>query len=97
MNTTCSIYILKCADDSYYVGHAQNVESRMIEHHSRMHDHCYTATRLPIELLYAKEFPTRDEAFNFERQIKGWSRAKKEALIQGGFEAVRALSKKTKK
>ena len=54
---------------------------------------CYTATRLPIQLIFVKEFPSRDEAFRFERQIKGWSRVKKEALISGGFEAVKALSK----
>lgn len=92
----CYVYILKCEDDSYYIGHADNIESRMLAHQTKAYDYCYTATRLPVQLLYVKEFTTRDEAFNFERQIKGWSRAKKEALIQGGFEAVKNLSKHQK-
>jgi len=95
MNTYV-VYILKCADDSYYIGHADNIESRMIAHQTKVYVHCYTATRLPVQLIFVKEFPTRDEAFVFERQIKGWSRAKKDALIQGGFEAVRQLIQQSK-
>lgn len=95
---SCSVYILKCIDDSYYIGHSDNIEERLLAHHTKAYDYCYTATRLPVELLYVEEFPTRDEAFRFERQIKGWSRAKKEALIQGGVETVKTLSgKKFKK
>ena len=93
MNTNCSVYILKCADNSYYIGNTDNIESCMIAHQTKINNYCYTATRLPIELLYVKEFSTQDEAFKFEKQIKGWSRGKKEALINGGFEAVRAYSK----
>lgn len=96
MNIVCHVYILKCADDSYYVGRADNIESRMIAHQTKAYDYCYTASRLLVELIFVKEFATRDEAFNFERQIKGWSRAKKEALIQGGLEAVKAPRKENK-
>ncbi|MDR3550013.1 MAG: GIY-YIG nuclease family protein [Candidatus Babeliales bacterium] len=90
----CFVYILKCADDSYYIGYADDMESRMLAHQAKAYGNCYTATRLPVKLIFVKEFPSRDEAFRFERQIKGWSRAKKDALIAGGFEAVKALSQK---
>ncbi len=96
MNNACFIYILECNDKSYYVGHTDNIDDRMIAHHTKAYDHCYTAIRLPVKLVFIKEFPTRDEAFKFERQIKGWSRVKKEALIQGGFEAVRKLNRDSK-
>ena len=78
------IYILECADKSYYTGHTDNLKKRMYEHEQNVFN-CYTSKRLPIRLVYASEFETRDDAFARERQIKGWSRIKKESLIAGDW------------
>jgi predicted GIY-YIG superfamily endonuclease len=74
-------YILRCADGRYYVGHTDDLERRMQQHHDGSAN-AYTASRRPVELAWAHEFGTRDEAKAAERQLKGWRRAKKEALIQ---------------
>src|SRR4030042_6153215 len=75
------VYILECADGSYYVGHTDNLEKRMAEHEQNIIK-CYTSSRLPVKLVFCSEFPGRDEAFVRERQIKRWSRRKKRALIE---------------
>ncbi|MBW8366044.1 MAG: GIY-YIG nuclease family protein [Rhizobium sp.] len=87
-------YLLRCADGSYYAGHTDDLEKRMGEH---VADVCggYTATRLPVELVWSQECSTRIEALSFERQIKGWSRAKKEALICGDWGEISRLAKST--
>jgi predicted GIY-YIG superfamily endonuclease len=87
------VYILRCADGLYYTGHTTNLELRLAEHQSGEADG-WTSCRLPVELVFAQEMPTKDEAFLAERRIKGWSRAKKEALIAGNWEALRLLAKK---
>jgi predicted GIY-YIG superfamily endonuclease len=87
------VYILKCKDQSYYVGHADDLEKRLSEHTSGAM-HCYTLNRRPIELVFTQEFSTREEAFAAERQLKGWSRAKKEALILNNWRLISCLSKK---
>ena len=87
------VYILKCADGSYYTGHTTNLELRLAEHNAGEIEG-WTRHRLPVELVFAQEMPTKDEAFTAEWQIKGWSRAKKEALIAGDWEMVRLLAKK---
>lgn len=87
------VYILKCADQSYYTGHTDNLERRLQQHHQRLFESCYTASRLPIKLCFAYEFPTRIEALAAERQIKGWSRGKKEALISSDWTTLQKLSK----
>ena len=87
------VYILKCNDNSYYVGHTDNIEKRIAEHHSNEY-HCYTSKRLPIEVVFTECFATRDEAFNAERQIKKWNRQKKEALITKNFSQLSLLAKK---
>ncbi|MGB8467836.1 MAG: GIY-YIG nuclease family protein [Candidatus Babeliales bacterium] len=81
------VYILKCFDDSYYVGHTDNIDVRMSQHQQGFFSG-YTATRLPVVLIFAENCNTRDEAFILERQIKGWSRKKKEALIHGDFKLL---------
>jgi tRNA/rRNA methyltransferase len=86
-------YMLRCADGSYYVGHTDDLEARFGAHQSGVIQG-YTQKRRPVELVWSQEFGERDEAFRAERQIKGWSRAKKEALIRGDWEAVRLLSHK---
>ncbi len=88
------VYILKCNDDSFYIDQTTDVEQSLREHRSRTNMRCYTATRLPVGLVYLKEFASKDEASKFETQLKGWSRAKKQALIDGDFEELKRLSKR---
>ena len=87
------VYILKCADNSYYTGHTDNMENRLDKHHQG-ETKSYTQTRRPIKLVYMQDFTTRSEALQAERKIKGWSRAKKEALIKNDWQKVSQLSKK---
>ena len=86
-------YMLLCADDSYYVGHTDHLEKRFTEHEHGM-GCAYTAKRLPVRLVWSQEFATREEAKAAELQLKGWSRAKKQALIRGDFQLISALAKK---
>ncbi len=88
-------YILKCADGSYYVGHTDDLDNRLAQHHSGATGG-YTSTRRPVELVWSQDFAQRIEALQAERQIKGWSRAKKEALVRGDWDAVRALASHAK-
>ena len=76
------VYVLGCSDGSLYVGHTDDLDARLSAHRSRRYAG-YTARRLPIRLIFSEPFNTRDEAFAAERQIKGWSRAKKLALARG--------------
>ena len=87
------VYILRCADDSYYTGHTDNLELRIGQHVSGTCDG-YTALRLPVELVWNQDFVTREEALNAELRIKRWSRAKKEALIKGDWQALSTAAKK---
>jgi tRNA/rRNA methyltransferase len=89
------VYIFRCADDSYYVGHTTNLEMRLAQHQSG-EVNGWTRHRLPAELVFVQEMPDEDQAFLAERQIKKWSRAKKEALIAGDWDMVRWLAKKPK-
>jgi len=86
------IYILRCADSSYYTGHTDNLEQRIGEHQNGLCDG-YTASRLPVELVFSQECTTREEALTAERQIKGWSRKKKEAMVCGDWVEVSRLAK----
>lgn len=81
------VYLLRCVDDSFYVGHTDDLERRMDQHHAGRFA-CYTQTRRPVVLVHVQEFGTREEALSAERRIKGWSRAKKQALIAGDWAAV---------
>lgn len=87
------VYILRCADDSYYTGHTTNLEKRLAEHQAGEGSD-WTRYRLPVELVFCQEMPDRDQAFLAEQQIKKWSRAKKEALIAGDWDTLRWLAKK---
>ena len=95
MNNYFWVYILRCSDDSYYVGHTDNIDKRLAEHHANRYS-CYTSKRLPVTLVFQQSFSTRDEAFVCERQIKKWRRAKKEALIRGDWQALQEAAKKKK-
>ena len=86
------VYILRCSDGSYYTGHTDNLEHRIGQHVSGTVPG-YTSTRLPVELIWSQECSTREEALAAERQIKGWSRKKKEAMIAGSWSMVSRLAK----
>lgn len=90
------MYILECADGSYYVGSTLGLERRVWEHNQGTGSR-YTARRLPVRLVYAAEFATVAEAYAREKQVQGWSRAKREALIRGDYEALPDLAKKRPK
>ncbi len=77
------MYILKCADGSYYTGSTWNLERRLAEHQSGLGAN-HTAKRLPVELVYCEEYDRVTDAYNREKQVQGWSRKKKEALLQSG-------------
>jgi tRNA/rRNA methyltransferase len=86
-------YLLGCSDNSYYVGHTDDLARRIHEHQAG--GRCtYTTVRRPVVLLWSQEFPSREEAKKVEAQIKGWSRAKKEALARGDFATLRAAARK---
>lgn len=85
------VYLLRCADASYYCGHTDDLEARMQQHSTSATG--YTAIRKPVTLVWQGEFEKREEALAFERQIKGWSRAKKEALIAGNWTEISRLAK----
>ena len=86
------LYMLRCGDGSYYVGSTTNLELRIVEHEAG-EGGAYTAQRLPVKLVYTCEFDTPHEAFLREREVKGWSRRKKEALLRGDYGALVELSK----
>ena len=85
------IYILKCSDNSYYSGSTSNIEQRINEHIFHKYSG-YTSARLPVELVFSQEFGDIKDAIRAERQIKGWSRKKKEALIKGDFNLLHELA-----
>ncbi|HTN14414.1 MAG TPA: GIY-YIG nuclease family protein [Sphingomonadaceae bacterium] len=85
-------YLLHCNDGSYYAGHTDNLETRIAQHQTGLIDG-YTAARRPVTLVWCETFPTREEALAAERRIKGWSRAKNEALIAGDWERIKLLSR----
>ena len=86
------VYILRCSDGSYYVGHTDDLEQRLAAHASGALGG-YTARRRPVTLVFSCEQEARLDALERERQLKGWSRAKKEALIARDFERLRELSR----
>ena len=88
------IYILKCSDDSYYTGVTSNLEKRLFEHQNGVHIDSYTYKRRPLELVFYAEFTDINFAIEKEKQIKKWSRAKKEALINDAYELLPNLAKK---
>jgi putative endonuclease len=86
------MYILECSDGSYYTGSTNNLELRMQQHQNGEGAN-HTKKRLPVKLIYFEEFQRIDEAFYREKQVQGWSRKKKEALMQGDFDKLSQLAK----
>lgn len=88
------VYILECADKTYYTGVTSNLVKRVAEHQTGLHPDSYTAKRQPLKLVFFSEFTDINYAILREKQIKKWSRAKKKALIDGRFDALPNLAKK---
>ena len=86
------LYILRCSDGSYYVGHTDDLEARLAQHHEGAIASCYTRLKRPLTLEFSEAFATRYEALTAERQVKRWTRAKKEALMRRDWEALQALA-----
>jgi putative endonuclease len=87
------MYILKCADGTYYVGSTRNLDLRLSQHQSGKGSR-YTSGRLPVELVYAEAYDRIMDAYAREKQVQNWSRAKREALINGKPELLSTLAKK---
>jgi putative endonuclease len=90
------IYILQCRDNSYYTGVTRNIEKRLYEHQEGLIKNSYTHSRRPVKLIYTEDFSKPLDAIEREKQIKGWSRKKKEALVSGDFSNLEKLSKRKK-
>lgn len=91
------VYILKCVDGTYYTGSTNNLSHRLYEHQNGADSESYTSNRRPVELVWSEEVSALGEALNHEHQIKGWSRAKKEALIQNDFDLIHETVKSARK
>lgn len=88
-----AIYILQCSDGSYYTGLTKDLEGRLREHEAGAHAEAYTFSRRPVKLVWSVIAGSYPEALQWERKIKGWSRAKKEALIRGDIEGIHEIVK----
>jgi putative endonuclease len=82
------VYILKCSDGSFYTGVTNNAEKRLEEHQQGINTNCYTFSRRPLEMVYYEHTTDINIAIAREKQIKGWSRRKKIALIEQNFEQL---------
>ena len=87
------VYILHCNDGTYYTGVTNNYERRFAEHQEGLDPGCYTHNRRPLKLVYVEAFDKPMKAINREKQIKGWSKAKKAALINGDINELIRLSR----
>ena len=90
------VYMLLCADGSYYVGSASgdDLERRVNEHNAGKHPRSYTFTRRPVRLVWSEHFDRITDAIAAERQLKGWSRAKKTALARGDWKGIRSAARR---
>jgi putative endonuclease len=91
------VYILLCADGTYYTGVTVNLKKRIAQHNQGAKLSSYAFARRPFTLVYTEQFSSAYKAIQREKQIKGWSRAKKEALIVGNINMLKALAKSKKK
>lgn len=87
------VYIVRCADNSYYTGHTDDLERRIAQHQAGYFPGCYTYKRRPLTLVFSQPCVTREEALSAERQIKGWSRKKKEAMMCGDWMEASRLAR----
>ncbi len=91
---TYYVYILKCSDKTYYTGITNNINRRLFEHKKGKYPGSYTYLRRPVVLVYYCDFTNVGFAIDTEKQIKKWSKAKKEALISGSYDLLPNLARK---
>ncbi len=90
---TYFVYIIKCADNTYYTGMTNNINRRWYEHcYSQDNKYSYTYNRKPLKLVFYETFHDVKQAYKFERKIKKWSKAKKEAIINNNWHKLKELS-----
>jgi putative endonuclease len=87
------VYIVECSDKSYYTGVTNNIERRIWEHNNEENPSGYTFKRRPVILKYCQRFQDITQAIAWEKQVKGWSRKKKEALFIEDWEEIKKLAK----
>ena len=87
------VYIVECSDKSYYTGVTNDYERRLWEHNNDENKNSYTYKRRPVELKYCEHFQNIQDAIAWEKQIKGWSRKKKEALFNNNWDEIKRLAK----
>ena len=87
------MYILQCRDNSYYTGVTNNIERRLFDHQQGIDPKAYTFKRRPVQLVFYETFNDINQAIAFEKQVKGWRREKKEAIINGDWNKLPELSK----
>jgi putative endonuclease len=92
VTTKAWVYILRCSDNSYYVGCALDLAKRLAQHQAATYNG-YTARRRPVELIWFQEYADLGEALRLEQRLKKWSRAKKEAFMAGDFQRLHELAK----
>ncbi len=90
---TYYVYILKCSDNSYYTGITNDIDMRLAQHKDGDNPKSYTYRRRPVKLVFCESFISPNEAIDFEKQVKGWSRKKKEALIERNWDQLKKLAK----
>ena len=88
------VYIVRCSDDTYYVGSTWDLDGRLWQHNHSHDGAIYTRKRRPVVLVWNAEFDSIEQAFAFEKRISGWRREKKEALMRGDFDALPELSRR---
>jgi len=91
------VYILECSDHSYYTGSAQDLNRTLVEHQEGSGSASYTSRRRPVQLVWSEEVSDHNEALLHEHQIKGWTRAKKEALSRGDFPAIHEIVRRERR
>ena len=93
---TYYVYILLCSDGAYYTGVTNNIDVRLLQHQEGHDPKAFTYKRRPVNLVFHETFNDINQAIAFEKQVKGWRRAKKEAIINGEWEKLPELSKTAK-
>jgi putative endonuclease len=92
-----AIYILLCSDGTYYIGLTKDLDGRVHEHNVGANPNAYIFRRRPVKLVWNVITESYIDAFQWEHRIKGWSRAKKEALIRGDIEGIHEIVKTERK
>ncbi len=94
-NYSYFVYIIQCSDNSFYTGVTNDLDRRIYEHNNSDNTKAYTYSRKPVKLVYSAEFENINDAISWEKQIKGWSKNKKLALIKGDWKSIKELSECT--